>query len=364
MFFDIYNGKTVLVTGHTGFKGSWLCTWLDKLGAEVHGVSNGVPTQPSMYEGVKNNEVTRDHWCDVRDEAQLSNIINRVRPDFIFHLAAQAIVSDSYTNPINTITTNICGTANILEALRFYDRKCSVVMVTSDKCYENIEQIWGYKETDPMGGKDIYSASKGAAELIFHSYYKSFFMDHPNIKLASARAGNVIGGGDWAKDRLIVDCVKKWSSGSRVLIRSPHATRPWQHVLEPLSGYLLLGANLAKDANISGQSFNFGPRTDQAHSVLQVISDMANYWGFSDPGDAYSIGDVVPFHEAGLLKLDCTKAAHLLNWRQTLSYDNCIKNVVSWYQNYFSGDVSDHDLTLQQISAYSQEAKIQNCIWS
>ena len=252
MFQNKYKNKKVLVTGHTGFKGSWLTTWLIKLGAEVTGLSNGIPTSPSMFEELNLSNKINDIRLDVKDLASVKKVINDCQPDFIFHLAAQAIVSKSYSDPVDTVTTNVIGTMNILESLRLYDQSCTVIMITSDKCYDNVEWIWGYKESDHMGGKDVYSGSKGAAELIIKSYVNSFFKNNHPVKIAIGRAGNVIGGGDWASDRIIVDCVKAWSKGEKLEIRSPEATRPWQHVMEPLSGYLTLGEKLYNNSNLHG----------------------------------------------------------------------------------------------------------------
>jgi len=276
LFANIYKDKKVIVTGHTGFKGSWLTSWLLKLGANVIGISNEIPTKPSMFNeiGLENKIV---HCLeDIRDLPKMIEIVSKERPDFLFHLAAQPIVSTSYENPIETISSNVMGTTNILEALRFSNHSCVAIIITSDKAYENIEQIWGYKEDDKMGGNDIYSASKGAAELIIKSYYQSFFKNNDsNVKLAIGRAGNVIGGGDWAKDRIVVDCMEAWSESNRVEIRSPEATRPWQHVLEPLSGYLNLGQVLYENDFFDGKAFNFGPRAEQNHTVEQLLTDLS-----------------------------------------------------------------------------------------
>ena len=232
MFQNIYKNKKVLVTGHTGFKGSWLSVWLLKLGAHVVGIAKDIPTHPSMFEALGLEKRLTHYQADIRDLATMTQIIGNEKPDFVFHLAAQAIVSTSYKDPIETISSNVMGTANILEALRSSNHTCTAVIITSDKAYDNVEQVWGYKEDDKMGGKDVYSGSKGAAELVIKSYFNSFFKSSTcNVKLAIARAGNVIGGGDWAKDRIVVDCMVAWSKGEKVEIRSPQATRPWQHVL-------------------------------------------------------------------------------------------------------------------------------------
>ena len=283
MFSDIYKGKKVLVTGHTGFKGTWLTTWLLSLDADVIGISKDVPTQPSMFEILGLEDKIQHHNIDIRDISALSQVIIDEKPNFVFHIAAQAIVSISYDEPLDTISSNVMGTTNLLESLRISNHQCTAIIITSDKAYDNVEQIWGYKENDPMGGKDIYSGSKGAAELIFKSYYHSFFKsEESSVRLAVARAGNVIGGGDWAQDRIVVDCVEAWNEPKSVEIRSPGATRPWQHVLEPLSGYLNLGQALYNDKGLNGESFNFGPRAEQNHTVVELLKDLSEYWNFEN----------------------------------------------------------------------------------
>jgi CDP-glucose 4,6-dehydratase len=297
----------------------------------------------------------------------VAKLIHETKPDFVFHLAAQAIVSTSYQEPLDTISTNVMGTANVLEALRNLDHPCTAVIITSDKCYENVEWAWGYKETDHLGGRDIYSGSKGAAELIFHSYYWAFFRDPGKtpVRIATGRAGNVIGGGDWAKDRIIVDCVRSWSQGSTVEIRSPDATRPWQHVLEPLSGYLTLGAELARDQKLSGESFNFGPRTEQNKTVVSLLGDLRKFWEQDSAGEAYRITGQVPFHEAGLLRLNCDKAAFFLKWEASLTYAECIEMVGRWYSNFYSCTPRDsYELTLEQIEQYESAALRRSLAWT
>lgn len=365
MYKDIYRGKKVLVTGHTGFKGTWLTTWLLSLGAEVFGYSDGIPTTPSLFVEAKMQDKVDHTLGDIRDLAFLTSTIDRIQPDFIFHLAAQAIVSASYENPIDTLTTNICGTANILEALRVLDRPCIAVIITSDKCYENIEWLWGYKETDSLGGKDIYSASKGAAEQVFHAFHCSYFhSSDSNVRLVSARAGNVIGGGDWAKDRIVVDCMKSWSASERVEIRCPDATRPWQHVLEPLSGYLTLGAALADDIGLQGESFNFGPKPGVSKTVRDVIHDLSYTWNFSSPDDAYRVVERRAFNEAGLLKLNCEKALFALDWEASLEYEECVRLVGEWYYNYYVKNEDPLALTLAQIKLYESVAAAANQVWT
>ena len=325
MFNNVYNGKKVVVTGHTGFKGAWLTLWLKMLGAEVMGISNDVPTSPSMFEILGLEHEIEHRFLDIRDAGRLGGEVNSFQPDFIFHLAAQAIVSTSYEDPLGTISTNVVGTANVLEVIRALSKPCVAVIITSDKCYENVEWEWGYRETDHLGGKDIYSASKGAAEVIFHAYFQSFLRHKSNVRIASARAGNVIGGGDWAKDRIVVDSVLSWTAEEPVKIRSPQATRPWQHVLEPLSGYLWLGANLAANERLNGESFNFGPRAEQNRRVVELIADIFKYWNADF--ECYEITGNLPFHEAGLLKLNCDKALFHLGWEPTLFYRECVEMV-------------------------------------
>ncbi|NVK73380.1 MAG: CDP-glucose 4,6-dehydratase [Oceanospirillaceae bacterium] len=363
MFNDIYRGKRVLVTGHTGFKGTWLTTWLLELGADVCGVSIDIPTSPSMFEELNLTKKILHHIADVRDREAIEAIIIEYRPDFVFHLAAQPIVSLSYSDPLDTISTNVMGTANILDILKSVDFSCNAVIITSDKCYENVEWVWGYKETDPVGGKDIYSGSKGAAEVIFHSYYESFFKKNTKVRVVTGRAGNVIGGGDWAADRIVADCVRAWSVDKKVEIRCPDATRPWQHVLEPLSGYLILGERLAMDASLSGEQFNFGPRAEQNHSVLELLSDLSVKWGFNCYEEAFSITDNLPFHEAGLLKLNCDKALFYLKWQASLNYEECVSLVSDWYVNFYKREADMFEFTKEQINKYASFAYEKNIQW-
>lgn len=364
MFNNIYKGKKVLITGHTGFKGSWLSIWLVKLGAQVVGMSDCIPTDPSLFEAADLKKRMDHRTGDIRNLPALVSLIDEVRPDFVFHLAAQAIVSTSYQYPIDTITTNVVGTANVLEALRQINHPCVAVIITSDKCYENVEWPWGYKETDHLGGKDIYSGSKGAAEVIFHAYFHSFFNKADcKVRIATGRAGNVIGGGDWAKDRIVVDCMRNWSQKRSVEIRSPRSTRPWQHVLEPLSGYLTLGAALASSGQLVGESFNFGPRSEQNRTVLELLTDLSRYWNFDSPEQAYRITADIPFHEAGLLKLNCDKALFYLKWESNLEYADCVKFVSEWYYSFYhSADA--FDMTFQQIEQYELKASLRSLVWT
>lgn len=365
MFNNVYANKKVLVTGHTGFKGSWLTTWLMKLGANVVGISKDIPTNPSMFEELKLEDKIKHYQEDIRNLDKMIEIISNEKPDFLFHLAAQPIVSTSYSDPIETISSNVMGTANILEALKTSNHKCTAIIITSDKAYDNVEQVWGYKEDDKMGGKDIYSGSKGAAELIIKSYYHSFFKDSKcNVKLAIGRAGNVIGGGDWAKDRIVVDCMLAWSKGNIVEIRAPKATRPWQHVLEPLSGYLNLGAELYADDTLHGEAFNFGPRAEQNHTVEELLIDLSKYWDFKDVNDAYKVTGNIPFHEAGLLKLNCDKALFYLKWQANLEYKDTIKFTSEWYFDFYKTDANILDKTIEQITEYENMAKEKGLKWT
>ncbi|MDP0562379.1 MAG: CDP-glucose 4,6-dehydratase [Candidatus Endonucleobacter sp. (ex Gigantidas childressi)] len=366
MFNNTYKDKNVLVTGNTGFKGSWLSVWLVKLGAHVIGLSKDIPTKPSMFEKLNLVEKIDHYEEDVRDLSKIVSIIKNEQPEFVFHLAAQSIVSTSYSDPIETISSNVMGTANILEALKQSNHKCTAIIITSDKAYDNVEQVWGYKEDDKMGGKDIYSSSKGAAELIVKSYYHSFFKKEScNIKLAIGRAGNVIGGGDWAENRIVVDCMEAWSKGEAVEIRSPEATRPWQHVLEPLSGYLNLGAELYIDDDLHGEAFNFGPRAEQNHTVKQLLEDLSKYWHFENADNAFTVTDNVPFHEAGLLKLNCDKALFFMKWQANMEYQDTIRFTSQWYYEYYRNkDKNILNKTLEQIVEYENMAKNKGLIWT
>ena len=363
-FAGAYAGKKVLVTGNTGFKGSWLSLWLLELGAKVYGLSNDVPGNPCMFSELGIEKKISHYWADVRDAAKVREVIREVNPDFVFHLAAQALVSVSYEYPLDTISTNVMGTANVLEALRLENPDCTAVIITSDKCYDNVEWVWGYKETDALGGKDIYSGSKGAAEIVFKSYFHSFFKkEHCRVRLATARAGNVIGGGDWALDRIIPDCIRSWSKGLSVEIRSPKATRPWQHVLEPLSGYLALGQKLSTDKSLNGQSFNFGPQAENSHTVVDLISAVGNIFGLPQGQNPYTITGNIPFHEAGLLKLNCDKALFHLRWMPTLQYEELIDFTADWYKAWNGKKDDMYDFTMKQLVIYQEKASTRKQAW-
>lgn len=364
-FNHAYKGRKVLVTGHTGFKGSWLATWLTKLGAEVCGYSNHIPTSPSLFEASGLDKQIRHELGDIRDIERLRAVYRSFKPDFVFHLAAQAIVSTSYAEPFETFSVNAMGTAVVLEVLRESDSPCVAVLITSDKAYDNVEWPWGYRETDRLGGKDIYSGSKGAAELVFNSYYHSFFTkpDCP-IRIATARAGNVIGGGDWATDRIVADCVRAWCRNDVVQIRSPNATRPWQHVLEPLSGYLALGSKMVDESGLHGESFNFGPRAEQNATVLELLASLAKVWGFDNPDDGYVVTNNSPFQESSLLKLNIDKALLALRWEPNLSYAECMEMTGVWYRDVQKHGASAAELTRAQIAEYENIAAARLRVWA
>jgi len=362
MFNNIYKNKTVFVTGHTGFKGSWLTLWLNFLGAKVIGYSNGVPTIPSNFAASNIKENITNIEGDILELDKLIKILKNEKPDFIFHLAAQALVKESYSNPVDTWKTNTIGTLNILDAVRQSKISTNIILITSDKCYDNVEWLWGYRETDSLGGPDPYSASKGAAELVISSYHRSFF-NTKDVKVVSARAGNVIGGGDWAADRIVPDCIKAWSKNSIVDLRKPNATRPWQHVLEPLSGYLTLGQKIYLDDGIQGESYNFGPNADNTQSVMDLVKEFSKYWKsakFNDVSEGYS----GPY-ESGLLKLNCDKALHDLSWVATLNFSDTVRFTADWYKQFHENDSKDMSgICLNQIEEYCEIARISDISWS
>jgi CDP-glucose 4,6-dehydratase len=358
-----FDGKTVLVTGHTGFKGAWLTAWLKHLGAKVVGVALDPPTNPSHFDAAQMGRSMTDLRIDVRNRAAVEEAVVSAQPDFLFHLAAQALVRRSYDDPMETWLTNVQGTLHVLEALRKLDKPCSAVIITSDKCYDNVEWVWGYRETDALGGPDPYSASKGAAELAIRSHVKSFFPKATSkVRIASARAGNVIGGGDWATDRIVPDCVKAWSLDNMVELRNPHSTRPWQHVLEPLSGYLNLAAVLSHQPEMHGESFNFGPPAQQNHSVLELVRQMALHW------DKVSWKDVSQSakgpYESGLLKLNCDKALHHLRWHAVMGFEDTVRMTAEWYRAFYQLPASIADTTDLQIADYTAIAKQQGLAWA
>ena len=355
-----FNNAKIIITGHTGFKGSWLSAWLSQLGAKVIGLSDGVPTVPAHYNLIKEN-LESDLRMNVNDAETMYSIINDIQPDFVFHLAAQPIVLESYSNPLKTFNTNVIGTGNVLDALRRSNHKCIAVMITSDKCYDNVEWTYGYRETDRLGGKDPYSGSKGAAELVIHSYVESFFKKpESNVSIGIGRAGNVIGGGDWAPYRIIPDCVQAWSKSKKSEIRSPFSTRPWQHVLEPLSGYLSLSIALSQNKKLNGEAFNFGPPSYQNHTVKELVDEIITNWkGAEWLNKSKENNDTHP--EAGLLKLNCDKALHTLGWKATLNFEETARWTGEWYKTFYEDGPEAANLKTQnQIKDYMKIATKRN----
>lgn len=346
-FNGIYKGKKVLVTGNTGFKGAWLSAWLLSLGADVYGYSLDVPTDPAMFYVCGLDKRIHNTFGDIQDKDKLCAYIHEIRPDFIFHLAAQAIVSTSYQLPFETVGANVMGTAAVLEALRTADWQCTCVLITSDKVYQNVEWLWGYRENDALGGRDVYSGSKGAAELVIRCYWNSFLKDMDNIKLGIGRAGNVIGGGDWAKDRIVPDCIRALEAGQPIDIRSPHAIRPWQHVLEPLSGYLLLAAKMLEDPTAYCEGWNFGPQMESTTEVWDVASLIVRHYG---QGTLRDVSDPNALHEAQLLMLDISKARFRLGWTPRTDIQECCRLTAEWYRRYRSEDV--YALCVGQINQF------------
>jgi len=364
MFSNQYLNRRVLITGHTGFKGTWLTSWLISLGAQVAGISNGIPSQPNNFEVLKLSKQIKHYSGDVRDKKQIEAILEDFRPEIVFHLAAQALVRRSYENPSETFTTNAIGTLNVLEAARSAKTVKALVIVTSDKCYHNVEWIWGYRENDRLGGEDPYSASKACAEIITHSYISSFLKNpHESIAVATARAGNVIGGGDWAEDRIVPDCIKNWSKGAQVKIRNPNSTRPWQHVLEPLSGYLQLGSELINNpSKVHGQSYNFGPDSTVIQPVSELIRVLGQFW--PEARWVYEIPEGEKMHEANLLKLCCDKSLAQFGWRPVLGFTNTVRMTGEWYSKYYETRASDMvKTTNQQIVEYCDTAKDLSLSW-
>lgn len=365
MFGNVYQHKTVLVTGHTGFKGAWLSAWLLDLGATVNGYSNGVPSGNSLFQQLDLQRRTGHFEGDIRDLEALKNVLAATKPDFIFHLAAQPIVKTAYLDPIGTLSANVMGTANLLEAVRVSGIETTIVLATSDKAYDNLEWPFGYRETDSLGGKDPYSASKGAAELVIKAFYHSYFQPGSKVRLAVGRSGNVIGGGDWADHRIVPDCARAWSQGQPAVIRSPRSTRPWQHVLEPLSGYLRCAELLVKNPRLSGEPFNFGPAAEQNAQVIELVSELGKHWDFRPGQPTIVVEEDASFHESGLLKLNCDKALQLLGWKPTLDFGQTAAFTGSWYNRFFNQPGSDMaGFTRSQINDFTQAAIQKNIGWT
>lgn len=361
LFSEVYKNKTVLVTGHTGFKGSWLSFWLKTMGAKVVGYSLEAPTRPNHIELLDFDMISIQG--DIRDDEQLNKVFATYKPDIVFHLAAQALVRLSYENPVETYETNVIGTLKVFEACRKYSVK-AIVNITSDKAYENKELQRSYKEDDTLGGYDPYSASKGCSELLTASYRNSYFnlKDYTkthNTLLASCRAGNVIGGGDWARDRLIPDIIRCAAQEKKIEIRNPDAIRPWQHVLEPLSAYLQIGQKLLEQKQYFAQAWNFGPREEESISVKEVVEILQKYW---DKIDYEADQNLNQPHEAKLLKLDCSKAHRILKWHSVWRGDKGFEKTIKWYKAYYSEE--NKILTAQDLKAYIRDAKAKGLEWT
>lgn len=354
MFNNIYKNKRVFLTGHTGFKGSWLALWLTTLGAEVCGYSLATNTTPSMFEELNiENKITKSVIGNILDVEKLEKTMKDFQPDIVFHLAAQPLVRLSYSEPVLTYQTNVIGTLNVLESARHCSSVKAFVNITTDKCYENKEINRGYREDEPMGGYDMYSSSKGCVEIMSSSFRRSFLQDEGTYAMATARAGNVIGGGDWALDRLIPDCVRSINKGIDIEIRNPIAVRPWQHVLEPLSGYLLLGQKLLEEGKKFADGFNFGPNEDSVLTVAEVSKMVTKFY---EKGNVF-VGEPSPLHEAGLLMLNIEKAEKVLGWTPTLTANEAVKNTVEWYKHFYNKDTDIYGFTMEQIKNYEESIK-------
>ncbi len=344
---DFWYGKRVLLTGHTGFKGSWLSLWLQSMGAELHGLALKPPTTPALFDEARVGEGMASVIGDIRDFATVLATVEACKPEIVIHMAAQPLVRYSYRAPIDTYATNVMGTVHLLEAARHVDTIRAIVNVTTDKCYENKEWVWGYREDEAMGGYDPYSNSKGCSELVTSAYRRSFFQQS-EIALASARAGNVIGGGDWATDRLVPDILRAFESNQPVIIRNPHATRPWQHVLEPLSGYLVLAERLYNDGQIFAEGWNFGPHDGDARPVQWIVEHMVQVW---ENGASWQRDGAMHPHEANYLKLDISKAKAKLEWQPRWDLSTALQLIVEWHRTWLDkGDAQAK--CLQQITQY------------
>jgi len=355
-FSAVYKNRRVLVTGHTGFKGSWLACWLSRMGAEITGVALAPDTNPDHWDLLKLN-ISADHRQDIRDASALAAIFKKAQPEIVFHLAAQPLVRRSYKDPLATWSTNVMGTAHVLEACRQTLSVKAIVSVATDKCYENLEKARAFREDDPLGGYDPYSASKAGAELVASSYRQSFFGVKDAPLLATARAGNVIGGGDWSEDRLIPDLVRAVAEKRSLVIRSPKATRPWQHVLEPLAGYLTLGQKLLQGDRSFAEAWNFGPDDSGNQTVETVLTKMKSYW----PSVNWNVDSAPQPHEAGLLHLDSGKARSVLQWVPAWSLDEALATTAEWYKNYLE---KKNVITVQQIDAYTAAAQKSGARWA
>ncbi len=363
MFGGKYKGAKVLVTGNTGFKGSWLCLWLQKLGANVVGLADAIPTSPAMYDLLKLEKTIKQYWVDVRNSDAVLEVVRAEAPDIVFHMAARSVVRHGFTDPLGTLAVNAMGTANLLEAIRQLAKPCRVVVVTSDKCYDNKEWPWGYRETDALGGRDIYSASKASAEHITHAYVASFFGNNDDIKVVTARSGNVIGGGDWSDHRIVPDFIRAVEAKTKMELRHPEATRPWQFVLEPVSAYLRLGQVLQTGNDIHGEAFNFGPGYANSITVATLLETLNKRMTDKPLSEVVTQSEDKDHREAGLLKLTWDKAHAQLQWAPVLSFNETIDLTADWYRAYLAGEEM-LTVTQQQIEGYYQKAVNQKLTWA
>ena len=362
MFADAFRNKTVWLSGHTGFKGAWLAQWLLELGADVRGFALKPATKPALFDQLGLARHIHHEIADLRNASAVAKSIRRANPDFVFHLAAQPLVRLSYREPVETYATNVMGTIYVLEALRSLKKPCAAVLITTDKCYENREWLHGYRETDPLGGRDPYSSSKAAAEIAIAAWRGSFFGRHP-VRVASARAGNVIGGGDWADDRIVPDCIRALQKRRAIGVRNPKSTRPWQHVLDPLSGYLWLAAKLAQRSTDQSQlssAFNFGPGHEANRNVAELVEEVLKHW----PGRWQNQSDSKAVHEAGLLQLSTDKACALLGWQPVWPFAEAVRQTVWWYREAIENSADTEELTREQILDYSKRAANENAVWA
>ena len=358
LFDRFYQGKTIFVTGHTGFQGSWLSLWLTLLGAKVIGYSLPPPTNPSLFDSLKIKKNIVNNIQDINNKDKLFSILSKYNPDMVIHLAAQSLVRKSYELPLETFTTNVIGTANLLDSIRDIPSVKSCIVMTSDKAYENKEWDYAYRENDPMGGHDPYSASKGAAELIVSSYRRSFYNKKNSPGIASVRAGNVIGGGDWSQDRLIPDCIRSLQSNKKITLRNPKSIRPWQYVLESLSGLLLIGSKLSKNSQRFGRAWNIGPMTTNDISVKSIVEKIIKKWGSGTINIKRN-----NLHEAKYLRLDSSNIANILKWKPTYNIEESITETVKWYVANDSNNKLIHDYTVSQIEDYISAAKKSENTW-
>ncbi len=342
-----YNKKKILITGHTGFKGSWLVHWLSRYNVQIMGISLRYESKLSLFKFISKKKLI-DKRFDIANYKKLEKNVLKFKPDIVYHLAAQSLVKESVINPLKTFTTNIIGTANVLSCLNKLEKKTISVIVTSDKCYENLKLLRGYSEDDRLGGHDPYSASKASAEIVFKSYFNSILKKNKKIRIATARAGNVIGGGDWSLNRLVPDCIRAWSLNNEVKIRNPNSTRPWQHVLEPLSGYITLSYYLKKNKNINGASFNFGPKISEVATVKKVLQISQKYW----KGSKFKFYREKFFKEDPLLRLNSIKAQKILKWKKILSLEKTLQLTMAWYNDFYKNKIRVSDLLNRDINYF------------